>query len=379
MGASHGRTRHAGRPTLDPTPRRPGNQGGNSADRPPHPATQGRAASGVSVLVFQGVVHARSRSFHGARRRLPGRIVGRIARPGGHRLARALQGDPRGGAGRPAARGRRDPALPRHPPPGRGQLLAGAPVQVRGPGRRGLQQRRSRRRPAGTEWSSATCPTTAPRRSPITRSCSCWPWHAGWSPATRPSGPGNWHYQTAVGTPRLRGKTLGLIGCGRIGTATALRAKALGLDVVFYDPYLRQGMDKALGIRRVLQPRGTAGAEPLHQPALLPRRGHPPSHQRRDHRPDAPGVILINTARGPCIDEQALLEGLESGRIAAAGLDVVEREPLDRFPASRSSSHPLHAPLRLLQRRGVRRAADQDRGGSAARPPGGAAPEPGQS
>ena len=62
---------------------------------------------------------------------------------------------------------------------------------------------------------------------------------------------GTWHYQTAVGTPRLRGKTLGLIGCGRIGTATALRAKALGLDVVFYDPYLRQGMDKALGIRRV--------------------------------------------------------------------------------------------------------------------------------
>ena len=42
-----------------------------------------------------------------------------------------------------------------------------------------------------------------------------------------------------------------MVGCGRIGTATALRAKALGLDVVFFDPYLRQGMDKALGIRRV--------------------------------------------------------------------------------------------------------------------------------
>ena len=60
---------------------------------------------------------------------------------------------------------------------------------------------------------------------------------------------GTWHYETAVGTPRLRGKTLGLVGCGRIGTATALRAKALGLDVVFYDPHLRQGMDKALGIQ----------------------------------------------------------------------------------------------------------------------------------
>ncbi len=89
---------------------------------------------------------------------------------------------------------------------------------------------------------------------------------------------GAWHYQSAVGTPRLRGKTLGLIGCGRIGTATALRAKALGLDVVFHDPHLSQGMDKALGIRRVYS-----------------------------------------------LDE--LLE--QSHFVSAAGLDVVEREPLD--------------------------------------------------
>src|SRR5262249_10616258 len=46
---------------------------------------------------------------------------------------------------------------------------------------------------------------------------------------------GTWDYRSAVGTPRLRGRTLGLVGCGRIGTATALRAKAFGLDVVFYD------------------------------------------------------------------------------------------------------------------------------------------------
>src|SRR5262249_22076005 len=44
---------------------------------------------------------------------------------------------------------------------------------------------------------------------------------------------GTWHYSTAVGTPRLRGRTLGVVGCGRIGTATALRARAFGLDVVF--------------------------------------------------------------------------------------------------------------------------------------------------
>src|SRR5271163_927151 len=64
---------------------------------------------------------------------------------------------------------------------------------------------------------------------------------------------GVWHYSTAIGTPRLRGRTLGLVGCGRIGTATALRAKAFGLDVVFYDPLVPQGVDKALGIRRVFR------------------------------------------------------------------------------------------------------------------------------
>ena len=49
--------------------------------------------------------------------------------------------------------------------------------------------------------------------------------------------------------PRLRGKTLGIVGCGRIGIAMAMRAKAFGLDIVFYDPYAVPGLDKALGIR----------------------------------------------------------------------------------------------------------------------------------
>ena len=50
---------------------------------------------------------------------------------------------------------------------------------------------------------------------------------------------------------RLRGRTFGIVGLGRIGTAAALRAKALGMDVVFYDPYKPDGYDKALGVRRV--------------------------------------------------------------------------------------------------------------------------------
>lgn len=148
---------------------------------------------------------------------------------------------------------------------------------------------------------------------------------------------GVWDHKIAYGTPRLRGKTLGIVGCGRIGSATALRAKALGLDVVFYDPYLPEGHDKALGIRRVweladlmkqshfvsahcyLDPRSThlINAEAL---ALMPR-----------------GGIVINTARGPVIDQEALIAALESGHLAGAGLDVCEREPLDD---DRLRNHP---------------------------------------
>ena len=61
---------------------------------------------------------------------------------------------------------------------------------------------------------------------------------------------GEWDPVQAFGSPRLRGQTLGLIGCGRIGTATALRAKAFGFRALFYDPYLPRGYDKALGIER---------------------------------------------------------------------------------------------------------------------------------
>ncbi len=140
---------------------------------------------------------------------------------------------------------------------------------------------------------------------------------------------GSWHYDTAKGTPRLRGKTFGVIGCGRIGTATVLRAKAFGLEVVFYDPLLPQGVDKALGIRR---------AERLD--SLLSQSDFVSLHCYLDattrHLINAetiammrPGAYLINTARGPVVEEKALLDALDSGQIAAAALDVVEHEPLN--------------------------------------------------
>lgn len=140
---------------------------------------------------------------------------------------------------------------------------------------------------------------------------------------------GGWDYQVTAPAPRLRGKTIGLVGCGRIGTATALRAKAFGLDVVFYDPYLPPGYDKALGLRR---------ADRLED--LLDQSHFVSLHCYLDpgsrHLIDRaaltrmrPGSILINTARGPVVDQEALLEALDSGHLLGAGLDVVEREPLD--------------------------------------------------
>jgi phosphoglycerate dehydrogenase-like enzyme len=148
---------------------------------------------------------------------------------------------------------------------------------------------------------------------------------------------GGWDYRTAVGTPRLRGKTIGLVGCGRIGTATALRAKAFGLDVVFFDPLVPQGLDKALGIRRVF--RLEELLEQSHFVSIHCYLDHTTRHliDARSLERMRPGAYLINTARGPIVDQEALIAALDTDRFAGAGFDVVEREPLDD---DRLRSHP---------------------------------------
>jgi D-3-phosphoglycerate dehydrogenase len=148
-------------------------------------------------------------------------------------------------------------------------------------------------------------------------------------PADQAIRTGTWDPALVAGAPRLRGKTLGLIGCGRIGSALALRARALGLRVVFYDPYQPDGHDKALGVERCHRL-----DELLPQAEFLSL--HCPLTRETHHLLNAetlarlpPGAYVVNTARGPCIDLDALLAALETGRVACAGLDVVEREPLD--------------------------------------------------
>jgi phosphoglycerate dehydrogenase-like enzyme len=140
---------------------------------------------------------------------------------------------------------------------------------------------------------------------------------------------GTWDTTLVFGAPRLRGQTLGLVGCGRIGMAMALRARALGMRVVVYDPYRPDGLDKALGVERVY-----SLEELLPQAQFLSL--HCPLTRETRHILNArtlallpEGAYVVNTARGPCVDLPALAEALDGGRVAAAGLDVFEREPLD--------------------------------------------------
>lgn len=149
------------------------------------------------------------------------------------------------------------------------------------------------------------------------------------APSDRAIRGGTWDVTTAFGTPRLRGRTLAVIGCGRIGTAMALRGKALGMRVIFYDPYKPDGLDKALGIERVYQLDDLwPQAEFLSLHCPLTRETHHLLNAATLARLPA-GAYVINTARGPCVDVPALCDALDAKHLAFAGLDVVEREPLD--------------------------------------------------
>ena len=139
---------------------------------------------------------------------------------------------------------------------------------------------------------------------------------------------GSWDCRVAFGTPRLRGRTLGVVGCGRIGTALVLRAKALGMRVVIYDPYKPDGAEKALGVERCYRL-----DELLTQAEFLSL--HCPLTAETHHLLNARtlallprGAYVINTARGPCVDGTALIAAVDSGQVAFAALDVVEEEPL---------------------------------------------------
>lgn len=160
-----------------------------------------------------------------------------------------------------------------------------------------------------------------------------------------------WTFDHVRPLQRLRGSIVGVIGLGRIGTALALRAKALGTDVAFYDPYVPDGRDKALGIRRAEtldQLLAQARVVSLHCP-LTDETRHLMNSRTVARMPA--GSYLVNTARGGVVDPQAVLEALASGQLAGAALDVLEREPPADTEALllawRDPSHPAHDRLIL--------------------------------
>lgn len=162
---------------------------------------------------------------------------------------------------------------------------------------------------------------------------------------------GPWHYSQVVPLRRLRGRVFGIVGIGRIGTAAALRAKSLGMEVVYHDPYVPQGRDKALGIRSadsLEELLSQSHVLSLHCP-LSEETAHLINRHTLAYLP--PGALVINTARGGIVDVLALLHAIEHGHLAGAGIDVLETEPpQDSHPllqAWRDPHHPAHDRLIL--------------------------------
>ena len=140
---------------------------------------------------------------------------------------------------------------------------------------------------------------------------------------------GRWDMPAVVPIHRLAGHVLGLVGFGSIPRALAPKAKAFGLRVVAHDPYVPQHALAAAGVEgmsfdRLLE---ISDFVSIHAPLLPATRG---LFNAEVFRKMKQGACLINTARGPLVDEDALLAALDSGRLAGAALDVVAVEPLPK-------------------------------------------------
>ena len=135
---------------------------------------------------------------------------------------------------------------------------------------------------------------------------------------------GQWNQDASLVGFDLDGKTLGLVGCGRIGRRVAELGLALRMEVQAFDPpapVLPAGVRRAPSLVALLE---TSDVISLHVP-LSPATRHLLGAE--EFARCKPGAILINTARGPLVDEAALFAALRSGRLAGAGLDVWDQEP----------------------------------------------------
>ena len=138
-----------------------------------------------------------------------------------------------------------------------------------------------------------------------------------------------WYHRAGGRLYRLTGATLGIVGLGRIGTAVGLRARAFGMQVAFYDPYLPDGYEKTYQMERFDELRELVQKSDylsLHAPLTAETEGmigeDVLKHCKR-------GMTLINTARGGIVSSDAVYEALVEGRVRAYGADVLATEPPD--------------------------------------------------
>jgi len=145
---------------------------------------------------------------------------------------------------------------------------------------------------------------------------------------------GPWSWELGTNLERIQGKTLGIIGLGRIGTAVAMRGKAFGMKVVFYDPYISIGIEKSLNIDRVHQLTDLlveSEIVTIHTPLTDETKGMVDVEFFNKIKS---GSSIYNTARGEIIVMDDLYIALKENKIKWAGLDVLETEPIDY-------NHPL--------------------------------------
>lgn len=140
---------------------------------------------------------------------------------------------------------------------------------------------------------------------------------------------GEWNKKMYTGI-ELEGKTLGIVGFGRIGKALATKATALGMNVVFYDKFYKDNKKfKYIELEELLRESDFIS---LHVPSL-----GKPAIGKEEFEIMKDDVFLINAARGGVVDEEALLDALNNGKVAGAGIDVFMNEPM---PNAELSNHP---------------------------------------
>ncbi len=140
---------------------------------------------------------------------------------------------------------------------------------------------------------------------------------------------GIWQWQSGQPVFRLRGRTMGVVSLGKIGQAIVARARAFGVNVIAYDPFLPANVATSLGVELVSKADLLARSDyVLMQAPMTPDTHHFLSDA--EFASMKPGAILVNTGRGPTVDNKALYRALTNGHLAAAGLDDPEEEPAKR-------------------------------------------------